>query len=145
MPRKPLLADRIVDEAVALADEVGWPAVRLHRVAARLGVTLPEIRAHYADLDAVANQWLVRADDAMLRVADRADLAEAPAPERIEAALVAWFSALGGRRRMLRAILTGKFFVAGLNNSSMLGARKACWKPPRNPNWSVRSQMNSTL
>ena len=108
MPRKPLLPDRIVDEAVALADELGWPAVRLHRVAARLGVTLPEIRAHYADLDAVANQWLARADDAMLRVADRADLAEAPAPERIEAALVAWFSALGGRRRMLRAILTYK-------------------------------------
>ncbi|MCH7943426.1 MAG: hypothetical protein IIB67_09380 [Proteobacteria bacterium] len=108
MPRKPPLQERIVDTAVELADEGGWPAVRLHRVAARLGVGLPEIRSHYPDLDAVANAWLARADDAMLAVAERADLAEAPAPDRIEAALTAWFTALGGRRRMLGSILSYK-------------------------------------
>ncbi len=106
MPRKPLLQERIVDAAVELADEVGWPAVRLHQVAARLGVSLLEIRAHYPDLDAVANAWLARADDAMLAVAERADLVDAPAPDRIEAALTAWFTALGGRRRMLRSVLS---------------------------------------
>ncbi len=108
MPRKPPLQERIVDAAVELADEAGWPAVRLHRVAARLGVSLMDIRAHYADLDAVANAWLARADDAMLAVAERADLVDAPAPDRIEAALTAWFTALGGRRRMLNSILSYK-------------------------------------
>ena len=108
MPRKPPLRERIVDTAVELADEAGWPALRLRRVAARLGVGLAEIRAQYADLDAVANAWLGRADDAMLAVAGRADLAEAPPPERIEAALIAWFTALGGRRRMLGSILAYK-------------------------------------
>ncbi len=108
MPRKPPLQERIVDVAVELADEVGWPAVRLHQVAARLGVSLPKIRAHYPDLDAVANAWLARADDAMLAVAERADLVGAPAPDRIEAALTAWLTALGGRRRMLAAILSYK-------------------------------------
>ena len=108
MPRKPPLRERIVDTAVELADEAGWPAVRLHRVASRLGVSLPEIRSHYPDLDAVANAWLARADDAMLAVAKRADLADAPAPDRIEAALTAWFTALGGRRRMLGSILSYK-------------------------------------
>ena len=108
MPRKPPLQERIVDTAVELADEVGWPAVRLHRVAARLGVSLTEIRAHYPDLDAVANAWLARADDAMLAVAGRADLVDAPAPDRIEAALTAWFTALGGRRRMLGSMLSYK-------------------------------------
>ena len=108
MPCKPPLLDRIVDTAVELADEVDWPAVRLHRVAARLGVSLPEVRSHYPDLDAVANAWLARADDAMLAVATRADLVDAPAPVRIEAALTAWFTALGGRRRMLRSILSYK-------------------------------------
>ncbi len=108
MPRKPPLKERIVDTAVELADEAGWPAVRLHRVAARLGVSLPKIRSHYADLDAVANAWLARADDAMLAVAERADLVAAPAPDRIAAALTAWFTALGGRRRMLGSILSYK-------------------------------------
>ncbi len=108
MPRKPPLKERIVDTAVELADEGGWPAVRLHQVAARLGVSLLEIRSHYPDLDAVADAWLARADDAMLAVAERADLVEAPAPVRIEAALTAWFTALGGRRRMLGSILSYK-------------------------------------
>ena len=108
MPRKPPLQERIVDTAVELADEGGWPAVRLHRVAARLGVSLAEIRAHYPDLDAVANAWLGRADDAMLALAERADLVDAPAPDRIAAALTAWFTALGGRRRMLGSILSYK-------------------------------------
>lgn len=108
MPRKPPLRERIVDTAVELADQVGWPALRLRLVAARLGVGLAEIRAQYADLDAVANAWLGRADDAMLAVAGRADLADAPPPERIAAALTAWFTALGGRRRMLRSILSYK-------------------------------------
>ena len=56
----------------------------------------------------MANAWLGGADDAMLAVAGRADLAEAPPPERIEAALIAWFTALGGRRRMLGSILAYK-------------------------------------
>ena len=108
MPRKPPLQERIVDTAVELADEVGWPAVRLRRVAERLGVSLMEIRAHYPDLDAVANAWFARADTVMLAVAERADLVNAPAPDRIEAALTAWFTALGGRRRMLGSILSYK-------------------------------------
>ena len=105
MPRKKL-EDRIVDAAVALADEVGWPAVRLHRVAERLKVDLPAVRACYPDLDAVADAWLARADDAML--ASAPDSVEAPARDRIEAAMLAWFEALDGRRRMLRAILSYK-------------------------------------
>ena len=108
MPRKPPLQERIVDTAVELADEVGRPAVRLHRVAAHLGVSPLETRLHYPDLDAVANAWLARADDAMLAVAERADLVDAPPPDRSEAALTAWFTALGGRQRMLRSILSYK-------------------------------------
>ncbi len=108
MPRKQPLQDRIVDAAVELADEIGWSAVRLREVAARLGVTLPDIRAHYPDLDAVADAWLGRADDAMLAIAERADLPNKSPPERIEAALIAWLTALSGRRRMLRDILSYK-------------------------------------
>ena len=120
MPRKPPLQERIVDTAVDLADDVGWPAVRLHQVAARLGVSLREIRSHYPDLDAVANAWLARADDAMLAVAERADLVDAPPPDRIEAALTAWFTALGGRRRMLKSILSYKLVTSHIHLQAAL-------------------------
>ncbi len=109
MPRKRPLRDAIIDTALEMADEAGWAHVRLHKVADRLGVTLPEIRAHFPDLDAVANAWLERADDTMLGTAECADLAEAPAPERIYAAMIAWFTALSGRRSHLKAILRYKF------------------------------------
>ena len=132
MPRKPPLQERIVDTAVELADEVGRPAVRLHRVAAHLGVSPLETRLHYPDLDAVANAWLAgeclaRADDAMLAVAERADLVDAPPPDRSEAALTAWFTALGGRQRMLRSILSYKLnaWLARADDAMLAVAERA--------------------
>lgn len=110
-PASPL-RERIVDAAVALADEVGWERVRLHAVAARLGVGLPAVRAEFADLDAVADAWLARADDAMLAAPIDPD---APARERIEQAMLAWFAGLSGRRRMLRAMLAYKLTPAHLH------------------------------
>lgn len=120
MPRKPPLQERIVDTAVELADETSWPAVRLRRVAAHLSVSLLEIRTHYPDMDAVANAWLARADNAMLAVAERADLVDAPAPDRIEAALTAWFTTLGGRRRMLGSILSYKLQASHIHLQAAL-------------------------
>ena len=108
MPRKPPLDEAIIDAAIKLADDGDWPHVRLHGVAAELGVTLRDIHVHYQDLDAVADAWLRRADQAMIGTAEQAQLRDAPAPDRIQAALTAWFGALGGRRKILRAILAYK-------------------------------------
>src|SRR5512147_760487 len=58
--------DRIVDAAIALAEEVGWENVRLRIVAERLGVSLTEISSHFRDLDAVADAWFARARQEML-------------------------------------------------------------------------------
>ena len=102
------LADGIVDAALEIADERGWDAVRLHDVADRLGVGLPRIRACYPDRDAVADAWLGRADDAMLLVRERPGFADLPARERLQAAMGAWFNALGARRRILRSVLIYK-------------------------------------
>ncbi len=73
------LEERIVDTALELAEEAGWEGVRLHRVADRLGVALGDVRAHYRDLDAVADAWLGRADKAMLARRDDAGFAALPA------------------------------------------------------------------
>ncbi len=45
------LAGRIVDTAMDLAEEVSWEAVRLHRVAERLNISLADVSAHFRDLD----------------------------------------------------------------------------------------------
>jgi len=111
----PRQRERIIDTALALADEVGWDRVRLHEVAARLGLPLACIHEHFPELDAVAEAWLARADQAMLAVAERADLAGLTPPERIHAALVAWFTALGNRRRVLRRIIAYKLTPAHLH------------------------------
>ena len=47
---------RVVDTAVAMAEETGWSGVRLRRVADDLGVPLSEVHRHFRDLDAVALQ-----------------------------------------------------------------------------------------
>ncbi len=106
------LRSRIVDAALALADEREWRRVRLHDVARRLGVSLPAVRAEFADLDAVGDAWLERADDAML--AAPVDPG-APARERIEQAMLAWFAALDGRRRTLRQMLAYKLTPSHLH------------------------------
>ncbi len=106
------LRARIVDAALALADEREWRRVRLHDVARRLGVALPAVRAEFADLDAVGDAWLERADDAML--AAPVDPG-APARERIEQAMLAWFAALDGRRQTLRQMLAYKLTPSHLH------------------------------
>ena len=110
------LRERIVDAALDAADDAGWGRVRLHALAARLGVGLAEIRAEFPDLDAVADAWLARADDAMLAAGG----GEGAPPERIERALCARFDALGGRRRVLRAVLAYKLAPAHLHLQAAL-------------------------
>ncbi|HEX5079713.1 MAG TPA: TetR/AcrR family transcriptional regulator [Geminicoccaceae bacterium] len=91
-PRAQVGADRIVDAAMALAEESGWENVRLYLVAERLGVGLDEIGRQFRDLDAVANAWFARAREALLRLPPER-LAGRP-PERLHAALTTWFDAL---------------------------------------------------
>lgn len=110
------LRERLVDAALEAADEAGWERVRLHALAARLGVSLARAKVEFPDLDAVADAWLGRADDAMLDAGG----ADGTAPERIERALFAWFDALGSRRRVLRAVLAYKLAPAHLHLQAAL-------------------------
>ena len=61
-------ADRIVDAAIALAEERGWENVRLYLVAERLGIGLDDIGREFRDLDAIADAWFARARRQLLRL-----------------------------------------------------------------------------
>ena len=53
MPRAGLTTAKVVDEAAALVDEVGWDNLSMAPLAARCGVKLPSLYKHIASLDAL--------------------------------------------------------------------------------------------
>ncbi len=100
---------RILDRTLELAAEVGWENVRLRRVAADLGITLPELVAHYRDLDAVADGWFRRALEAMLAPTE-AGFADLPARERVYLVMVRWFEAQREQRAVVGQMLATKLY-----------------------------------
>ncbi|MEE9139157.1 MAG: TetR/AcrR family transcriptional regulator [Alphaproteobacteria bacterium] len=107
--RRAKVAERIVDETIAVAEEVGWDGVRLRTVAERLDVSLADVLEHYRDLDAVADAWFRRAWAAMLAPVPEG-FAAVPARERIHLIMMRWFDALAAHRRLAGEILRAKAY-----------------------------------
>ena len=105
------LGPRIVDNAVDLAEEVGWSGVRLRDVANRLKISLAELRTHYRDLDAVSDAWFARAIDAMLAPPPKKFL-EQPAEIRLFILLMRWFDALAPHRKVTGQMVREKLYPA---------------------------------
>ncbi|MGH6914375.1 MAG: TetR/AcrR family transcriptional regulator [Geminicoccales bacterium] len=101
------LEERIVDAALALAEERGWANVRLHDVAARLDVGLDQVGGRFRDLDAIANAWFGRARHALLRTPD---LTGQPPPARLHAAMMRWFDALAPHHKVTGEMLNAKLY-----------------------------------
>ena len=72
MPRAGLSTRRVVDDAAALADEVGLDNLTLAAVAERLGVRLPSLYKHVAGMPALQRELALRAKDEMTRAFARA-------------------------------------------------------------------------
>lgn len=104
-------ADRIVDAAIALAEERGWENVRLWLVAERLGIGLADIAREFRDLDAIANAWFDRARRRMLRLPAEG-LIGRPPPERLHAAMMAWFDALAPHHAVTLQMLDAKLYLS---------------------------------
>ncbi len=119
MAQRRKLEERIVDTTLELAGEVGWTGVRLRRVAERLQVTGAELRAHFRDLDAVADAWLARADRPMLS-APEAGFAGLPARERLFRVITRWLDALAGHRAVTGQILAAKLYPVHVHHNVAL-------------------------
>ena len=105
------LNKNIVDETVALAEEIGWSCVRLHLVAERLGISLAELQTHFRDIDAIADAWFERALQAMLApVPD--GFAMQTSPERLYLLLMRWFDALALHRTVSHQMLNEKLYLS---------------------------------
>ena len=101
-------ADAILDIALTLAEERGWEAVRLHRVAAAAGITLDDIRRHYREKDALIDAWFDRADAAALALAASGELAALTPRERLFRLIMAWLAALAPHHRVTRQMILSK-------------------------------------
>jgi AcrR family transcriptional regulator len=102
-------ADRIVDAAIALAEERGWENVRLYLIADRLGIGLAEIGRRFRDLDAIANAWFERARQQLLRL-PAAAVAGRPPPERLHVAITTWLGALAPHHAVTAQMLDAKLY-----------------------------------
>jgi AcrR family transcriptional regulator len=102
-------ADRIVDAALALAEERGWENVRLYLVAERLGIGLDDIGREFRDLDGIANAWFRRARRQLPRL-PAAGLIGRPPPERLHAAMTTWFDALAPHHAVTAQMLDAKLY-----------------------------------
>lgn len=109
IPPGAALAARIVDAALAAAEDVGWDRLRLRLVAERLGVPAAEVAAVYRDIDAVADAWFARALAAMLQPPP-AGFAEMMPEERLHLLLMRWFDALAPHRRITGQMLRTKLY-----------------------------------
>jgi AcrR family transcriptional regulator len=103
------LRERAVDVALRLAEEGAWERVRLRRIAAELGVPLPEVLAEFRDLDAVADAWFARLLSAMLAPAPEG-FGMRPAKERVKALMLRWFDAAQPHRRVTVDMLKTKLY-----------------------------------
>jgi AcrR family transcriptional regulator len=102
------LRDRIVDAAVALAEEDGgWYDLRLHLIAQRLDVPLEAVLARFRDADAIADAWFDRALRAMLREPEPGFASLSPS-RRVQMVLMRWFDAQAMHRRVVGSMIGTK-------------------------------------
>ncbi len=102
------LLDKIVDAAIELGEQRSWEAVRLHDVAAALGITLDEVRRYFREKEDVVDAWFDRADSAMLKEAEAPDFLDLTPRQRLHRLIMTWLGALAPHRKVTRQIIYGK-------------------------------------
>ena len=101
--------DKIIDSALALAEERrSWEAVRLHDVAAAIGMTLDDIRSHFREKEDLVDAWFDRADGAMLRDAATPEFLQLESRARLQRAILTWLDALASHRGVTRQMILAK-------------------------------------
>lgn len=102
------LRDRIVDAALTLAEKRSWEAVRLHDVAATLGISLDDIRRHFREKEDLVDAWFDRADSAMLAATATPGFLTLTTRQRLHRVIMHWLAALSPHRRVTRQMILGK-------------------------------------
>ena len=122
--------DLILDTALRLAGASSWEALRLHQVAAALGIGLDDIRVHFREKEDLVDAWFDRADKALLLQARASDVITLSTRGRLTRTLMAWLDALAPHRRVTRQMVLNKFEPGHLHyqlNGALRVSRTVQW------------------
>lgn len=72
-----MTASRVIEEAEAVVDEVGFPGLTLSTIAARLGVQIPSLYKHVAGIAALQTEVAIRAKNELAVTLARASVGRA--------------------------------------------------------------------
>lgn len=100
--------DKILDAALDLAGKKSWESVRLHDVAAEMGITLNDIREHFREKEDLTDAWFDRADASMLQEAAKTGFQKLSSRQRVHCLIMTWLTALTRYRRVTRQMIYGK-------------------------------------
>lgn len=100
--------DSIINAALHLGEQKSWEAVRLHDVAAALGITLDEVRRYFREKEELVDAWFDRADSAMLREAEAPGFSELLPRQRLHRLIMTWLGTLAAHRKVTRQMIYGK-------------------------------------
>lgn len=101
--------ESILNAALDLAAQKSWESLRLHDVAAKLQMSLNDVRALFREKEALTDAWFDRADAAMLQEAAKPDFPALSTRARLHRLIMAWLNTLAGYRRVTRQMICGKF------------------------------------
>ncbi len=99
------LADRILDTALAIAENGSWESLQLHVVATTLEIPLDRIREYYTQKDDITEAWFNRADSALLSWQPGEAFYELPEHKRLQQVISCWLEALEPHHRITREML----------------------------------------
>lgn len=102
------LRTKIVDTALALAEQRSWEAVRLYDVAAELDITLAQVCEHFREKEDIVDAWFDRADSAMLVDAAQSEFLALAPRARLQRVMMTWFAVLAPHRRPTRQMIYNK-------------------------------------
>jgi len=100
--------NRIVDAALELGEQQSWEAVRLHAVAAAVGISLDKERLYFREKEDLVDAWFDRADSAMLQESEVPDFQVLSPRQRLHRLIMTWLATLAPHRNVTRQMIYGK-------------------------------------
>lgn len=106
--RSTISREQIVDAALRLAAQHSWESLRLHQLAAELGISLNDIRAHFREKEDIVDAWFDRADRAMLDEGSKPEVVSLDARRRLHRLLMTWLGTLTAHKTVTRQMVANK-------------------------------------
>lgn len=95
----------ILQQAMQLAEQSSWEALRLRDIAKAMNLSLLDIQQHFQQKDDLVDAWFDLADQAMLSCQQRPDFEHSSAQDKLQTAIMQWLNALAAHRQITRQML----------------------------------------